>query len=128
MSTNKRPRPIVTSASAPYWEAAKQGRLELPRRSDGTWEPYPRPGVHDDYEWAETSTRGSVFTFAVAQFSPYEDLPAPYVVGLVQLDDGPRIMTNIVDAEPSEVTIGMPVELTFIELDDFRLPVFKPAS
>ncbi|TSD40417.1 OB-fold domain-containing protein [Rhodococcus sp. KBS0724] len=124
----KRPQPHVIPSTAPYWAAAAEDRLELPRRGGTAWEPYPRPGTGADYDWAETSTTGTVYTFSIMQFSPYDDLPAPFVVGLVQLDDGPRVMTNIVEIEPNEVTIGMKVEFTFIDLGDNRLPVFRPAT
>lgn len=125
---SKRPRPVVIPATAPHWEASAAGRLDLPRSADGSWEPYPRPGTGVEYEWATASERGTVHTFSVVHISPYADVATPFVVALVQLDDGPRVTTNIVDADPTSVTIGMRVELTFAELDDHRLPVFRPAS
>ena len=126
MTENLRPRPVVIPSTEPYWNASDEGRLDLPVNG-GSWEPYPRPGARGDVEWRTASPTGVVHTFSISRFSPYTDLEAPYVVALVDLDEGPRIYTNLVDVEPAEVVIGMRVEVTFLELDDRMLPVFRPA-
>jgi uncharacterized OB-fold protein len=55
-------------------------------------------------------------------------MPAPYVVALVELDEGPRLISNIVGCTPEEVAVDMPVEVRFEEVGDFTLPRFAPAS
>jgi hypothetical protein len=127
MTHDMRPRPVVIPSTEPYWNATAEDRLDLPKY-DGVWEPYPRPGARGEADWQTTSRTGTVHTFSVSRFSPYQDLEAPYVVALVDLDEGPRIYTNLVHVEPEDVSIGMKVELTFLDLDDRKLPVFRPAS
>ncbi|BBZ14736.1 hypothetical protein MBRA_49310 [Mycobacterium branderi] len=70
------------------------------------------------------SGRGTVFTYTV-NFHPYNpDIPTPYVIAIVELDEGLRVAANVVDCEPDSVTCGMPVE---VRPDETRL-VFGPAT
>ena len=65
--------------------------------------------------------RGRVFSFVVYRRTYHPGMPAPYVVALVELDEGPRLISNIVGCEPEEVAIDMPVEVRFEEAGDFKL-------
>jgi len=93
---------------------------------------YPRSVCPDCWEgglaWVDASGRGSVFTFTIQHREPpgYEG-QAPYVVAMVELEEGVRMMTRIV-AEPYGVTIGMPVRVAFANIGDtdFTVPVFVP--
>ena len=69
------------------------------------------------------------FTIVRQAISPARAGDVPYVIALVRLDEGPAMMTNIVDCDPAQVTIGLPVLVGFERLsDDIALPVFRPAQ
>jgi hypothetical protein len=82
-------------------------------------------------EWEDASGRASLYTYSVVYVN---DLPpfaarVPYVAAIVDLAEGPRMMTNVVDCEFDELEIGMPLEVTFRqETDEVTLPVFRPAT
>ena len=108
----------------PFWEAAREHRLVLPRcrQCGNVWfPPYsscPRC-LSFDREWTDASGKGKVWGF-IEMAQPYiasfqDDLP--YNVALVELDDAPgvRIVTNVVDTPPEEIKIGMPVEVAWEE-------------
>jgi uncharacterized OB-fold protein len=76
------------------------------------------------------SGKGSVYTYTVAYRPPHPVFAAqcPMVIAVVELAEGPRLITNIVNCEPANVEVGMPVEVAFESIDDsdITLPVFKP--
>ncbi|MEJ5254811.1 MAG: Zn-ribbon domain-containing OB-fold protein [Acidimicrobiales bacterium] len=113
------PEPEPTLETEPFWEAAAEGRLLLPR-CDGCgvviW--YPRrfcPECHQrSISWFEASGRGTIYSFTVVRQAPPPWREAvPYVIAQVELDEGPRVLTNIVGCETSEVAIGREVEVVF---------------
>jgi len=87
--------------------------------------------------WEQARGTGSVYTFSIVHKN---DLPpfnerVPYVAAIVELDEGPRLMTNVVDCDVDDVTVGMPVEVTFRAIDEtgsddegVTIPVFRPRS
>ena len=127
--------PTVEDETRPFWEAAAEGRL-LIQRCDacGEWQYYPRPFCKhcwsDEVQWAEASGRGTVYTFSVVRRN---DLPpfgerVPYVPAIVDLEEGPRMMTEVVGVEPEAVEIGQAVVVDFAPMDDeLKRPVFRPA-
>jgi hypothetical protein len=77
------------------------------------------------------SGRGTVYTFVVVREARARgwDKMVPYVLAVVELEEGPRMLTDLVDVEPEAVTIGMPVAVTYAELDGTtQLPLFRPRS
>lgn len=134
MFTLEKPLPRGTEDTAPFWEAALRGELRLQRcRACGHYR-FP-PAVlcprcsSEGYEWASVSGKGRVFSWVVVHQSQYpafnED--APYNVAIVELDEGPRLHTQIVDCPLEELTIGMPVEVVFEKVrEDVVLPKFRP--
>jgi uncharacterized protein len=116
------PAPNVLPEVKPFWDATAEGRLVLPQCVDCqtvVW--YPRPFCPAcgslKVEWIQASGRGDVYSFTVNRRGQ-ADLPAyrdagVYVLAYVELDEGPRIMTNIVDCAPDEVRIGQKVEVVF---------------
>jgi uncharacterized OB-fold protein len=107
--------PLVTPETEPYFSAAAQGRLVLPRCRDCGWLIwYPRQFCNEcgslDVEWVPVSGHGRVYTFSVVRRGqgPYRDA-VPYVLAYVDLDEGPRVLTNIVDVDPANLQIGDPV-------------------
>jgi uncharacterized OB-fold protein len=133
------PRPLpepTTETSRPIWEGAKRGELLLQHcTACDADQYYPRPsclacGSHA-LELRPASGRGTVFSYAVAHrpTHPAFDDMVPMVIALVDLEEGPRMTTNIVDCEPGQVRIGAAVELAFEDLEDgSKLPVFRLAG
>lgn len=122
-------------APSTFWEACARGELLLQRcGACGTFRHPPSSicpkCLSDRHEWVPASGRGTVYTYAVvrqALRSNWEE-KLPYVVAVVELDEGPKILTNLVNVPPEAVSIGMPVEVTFEERDGSVLPVFQPPA
>lgn len=131
----EKPLPVVDPESAPYWAALKERRLILKRCRDcGRHHFYPRalcPHCHSDaLEWADASGRGSIYSYTVARrpAGPAFKADAPYVVAVVDLDEGARMMTNIVTDDVESVRIGQRVAVAFEAVtDEITLPKFRPA-
>ncbi len=111
----------------PFWRAAAEGRLLLPRcRSCGRAHWYPRPFCpfcrSVDVEWEQASGKGVVYSFSVMRRAR-----APYCVALVSLDEGPTLMTNLVDGTSAPPSIGQRVQVAFVvSTEGRRVPVFRP--
>ena len=120
---------------APFWEAARQKRLAVPRcRRCGQLDfPVPETCRHclaRDFDWLTASGRGRVYSFVVMHqvYDPAFASRTPYVVAEIALAEGPRILSNVVGCEPSEIAIAMAVHVDFERLDDETwLPVFRRA-
>ena len=126
--------PDPTPEDAPFWEAAAEDRLVLPRcRGCATFIWYPRsfcPQCHSPQgvEWVPASGRGTVYSFTVSHrgMGPYSE-HAPYVVAYVELEEGPRVLTNIVGADLDTLGIGDPVTVVFQPAGQSKVPRFRPA-
>ena len=135
MSWEPRPIPDVTPETERYWRAAADGELLVCECGEcGLVYHYPRSLCPDCFSenthWRAASGRGEVYTYSTARtMSGWLEDDLPLVVAYVQLDEGPRLMTNI-DADPDDVSIGIPVEVTFVETedDDIAVPVFVPVD
>jgi len=130
------PLPRPYQDTAPYWEAAKARRFVLQRCKDcGQHQFYPR-GVcshclSSALEWVDASGKATVYSFTVNHRAPHPGFQGktPFVLAIVDLAEGPRMMTNIVDCDPESVTIGMAVEVCFDDVtDEVTLPKFRPAG
>lgn len=126
--------PVVTdSMSAPWWEGVRQGKLLVQRNPvTGAWQWYPRAHCLDDMstapEWVAVSGRGTVFSYTVIHRG-HTRLDAPYICALIELEEGPLMLSQLHDIALEDVAIGMDVSVAFIELDaSTSLPVFKPRS
>lgn len=128
--------PAPDPETQPFWDAARSGRLLLRRCLDcGRIHFYPRPFCpfcwSERVEWVEGSGRATLYTWSVVRRN---DLPpfnerVPYVAAVVDLEEGPRMMTNIVDCDFEALEIGMPLEVLFQEISkDVTIPVFRPRS
>lgn len=121
--------------TAPYWEAAQGERLVAPRCHDcGAFRFPPTPFCPEcrsqDTEWVTLSGRGSVFSFSVVRGVPGQP-EAVLVAVVVEFPDAPgvHLVTNVIDIDPDDVTIGMPLDVTFVDIaDGWKLPVFRPAT
>ncbi len=132
--TYAKPLPRLDEESKGFWEACQRRELVLQRCGGcGALRHYPRAlcptCLSDAVEWLRCSGRGTVYTFTVThqnQAPGFRDA-LPYVLAYVELDEGVRLLTNIVECAPEAVRIGMPVEVVFSDATPaVTLPLFRP--
>jgi uncharacterized OB-fold protein len=129
------PEPVPSDFSRPFWDATKQHILLLQYDSAAKrYQFFPRPTSiytgRRNLEWRAAAGTGTVYTFTIVHRAP---LPAfasrtPYVVASITLDEGVRIMAQLVDCRPEDVRIGMRVRLGWEPRGEFNVAVFAPAS
>ena len=123
--------PPTTALTQPYWEGCKAGELKLQRCNVcDKCQFYPRNiCCHcsaTSLEWIKASGEATVASFTVVRRGISEAYPAPYIVALVDLAEGPRMMSNIIDAEPEQVSVGATLTVDFDAWsEDIDLPVFR---
>ncbi|HEV3133352.1 MAG TPA: Zn-ribbon domain-containing OB-fold protein [Acidimicrobiia bacterium] len=127
-----RPAPTVTDDSASFWEAARDGRL-VAQRCAGCGELHhpPRPvcpRCHSlEHDFIELAGTGVVYSFALLHYPQHPAFTYPVIAVLVELDEGVRVLSNLVDIGPADVHIGLEVEVTFEPtVADMAVPVFRP--
>jgi uncharacterized OB-fold protein len=130
-----RPLPLVDHVSEQYFAAAADGKLliqECP--ACGHRQFYPRAcctACAANTEWKEASGRGTVHTFTIIRQNwamPFKN-ELPYVVAMVQLEEGPKMMTNITHGDPEAIEIGTPVEVYMVKVEDgLGLPFWRPVT
>lgn len=128
----EKPLPTIDPSSRPFWEAAKAHRLVIQRCGDcGAYIFYPRATCttcgSDRLEWTEASGEGSVYSYTIS-YRPagagFKD-DVPYVVAVIELKEGPRLLSNIVTEDVESVTIGQAVRVVFDDVtDEITLPKF----
>jgi len=127
-------RPEMRGTARTFWHAAARGELRLPRCRDCasfSWPPRSRCrdcGSHA-IDWVAVSGRGVVHTYTVVRQAsdPYFNARTPYTVAMIELEEGPRLMSNITNCDVDAVHIGMRVGVSFADAGDgFALPVFAP--
>jgi uncharacterized OB-fold protein len=129
----ERPLPIEDQDSKPFWDAARERRLELPRCRDcGKFHFPPRPRcpncLSPALDWVELSGRGQIYSFTVIHVPVARGFEIPYAVAQVELEEqaGLRVTSNILDCPPEELRIGMPVQVDFEGIGGgFVLPQFR---
>jgi uncharacterized OB-fold protein len=127
-----RPAPILTEDNQFFWDAAAQGRLVAQRcRECGRFHHPPRPmcpACHSlEHDVVELSGSGRVYSYAILHHPQNPKFTYPLVAALVDLDEGIRMVSNLVGVEPADVRIGMPVRVTFEPTADaMSVPVFAP--
>lgn len=135
MTAATRPVPAITPEMQPFYEGARHGELRVQRcRGCGALR-FPARAVcseclSGESEWVPVSGRGEIYSFNVMHqvYHPGFADAVPYAVVLVQLAEGPRMMSNVVGIDPHALRIGMPVRVVFEPLsDDVTLPKFAPA-
>jgi uncharacterized OB-fold protein len=130
----QRPLPDTDSDAAVFWKGAAQQNLLIQRCTRcGGYQHYARPFCircnDTGMKMVEASGRGTLHSFTVVHRAPYDDLPAPYVVALIKLEEGPMILSNIVDCDPESLKCDIPVEVGYQSLrDGVVLPVFRPRA
>ena len=127
------PLPVPSEDSAPFWDYLRQGALRLQRcLVCAAFAHPPRlmcPHCGSfDREWAAVSGRGTVYSFVVTRQAvhPAFEGHTPYATVVVELEEGPRLTSNLVDVPAGEVHIGLPVELVLVTVtEEVTLPLFR---
>jgi uncharacterized OB-fold protein len=132
--TPARPAPILTEDNHEFWEAARAGRLVAQKcRRCGRLRHPPRPMCPScqslEYDLLDLAGSGVVYSYSLLHHPQHPSFSYPVIAVLVDLDEGIRIVSNLVDVEPGGVQIGMPVQVRFVTTrDDMAVPVFVPAG
>ena len=129
------PRPMDPKLTQPFWEAAKRHELIIPRcRSCSRYFWYPRQAcprcLKEDWEWTPASGRGRLYSYTVVRQpqNPAFQEDVPYAYAIVQLEEGVRMISNVVGAPVEELRVDMPLAVTFDDVTpEQTLVKFKPA-
>ena len=125
------PMPPIIWDNMGFWEGIKKHELVFQRcRECGTWLHPPRPACPNcrslEKDWVPSSGKGTVYSWVTYRESPSPRFKVPYTVVLVELEEGVRLISNMVDVQPDEICIGMPVEVVFDDLtEELTLPKFR---
>ena len=131
-----KPLPNVNQDSREFWSGSKVHELRFQRCKDCGYIRWPASMVcplcySRDTQWIVASGKGKVYTFVVyhVAYHPGFKDEVPYVVAVVELEEGPHLLTNIVGCRPDDVKCDMPVEVTWEDItEEFSLPQFRPIS
>ncbi len=129
-----KPLPHLDEENRPWWEALKRHELYLQRCRDcGALRYYPRAlcpeCLSSRTEWLRARGTGTVYTFTITyqNATPGFRESLPYVLAYVELDEGLKLLTNIIDCAPEQVRIGMPVTVVFDDVTpEVTLAKFRP--
>jgi uncharacterized OB-fold protein len=133
-STRPKPLPVITEENRPFWEGCQQGKLLLQQcRKCHHYQFYPRlycmQCSSETLQWVEANGRGVIYSFTIIyqNKSPEFVHETPYNVAIVQLEEGPRLLSNIVDVDATELQVDLPVAVVFDQVTDaITLPRFRP--
>jgi uncharacterized OB-fold protein len=129
MAERKIPNPNPNPETEAFWEAAKQGKFLLRYCGDcGKTHWYPRAicphCFSDNTEWREASGRGTIYTYSVVRRTDPQ-----YAIAYVTLEEGPTMISNIVDCSHDDLAVGQSVEVTFKQSEGgFAVPMFTPTG
>ena len=120
---------VLYRSSGPLWEGVKEKKLLIQKcKGCGKLLHPPRPMCpacqSAEQEYVESSGKGKIHSFVTYNKSFHKGFKAPYSVVLVELEEGPRLISNTVDIKPEDIEIGMPVEITYEEIDE-TLTLYK---
>ena len=136
MTTYNKPIPVPSPSTEFFWTGVKEHQLLLQQCDKCSAYRFPPSPIcpeclSSDYTVKPVSGKGTVFTFGVYHrlYNPAFEEDLPYTVGMIELEEGPRLVSNVVGIAPDDVYCGMPVEVTFDDItDDATLYKFKPAG
>ena len=134
MSDTLAPLPEPSIETQPFWDAVQQRKLVMPKCASCGAVTFP-PTVAcpqcsgKEFTWTEMSGRGTVYSFTVYHrlYHPAFKEKVPYVVAVIALDEGPRIISNVIGIPPDDVRCELPVQVTYDEVrDGYLIPKFLP--
>ncbi|NUR83192.1 MAG: Zn-ribbon domain-containing OB-fold protein [Nonomuraea sp.] len=128
-----KPIPKPTPETQPFWDGAAAGELRIQRCTQCERHYfYPRPACprcgSEQVEWVTASGRGTLYSYVI-NHGPAPGFEAPYVIAVVELEEGVRMMTNLVGVEPDpeQLPLDLPLRVTFEERGDVRVPMWEVA-
>jgi uncharacterized protein len=130
-----RPLPVPTPETQRYWDGAAAGELWI-QRCVTTGKHFFYPRLYSPFvtggaaEWVKASGRATLYSYNIVhRAAPGFEDRSPYALAVVELEEGPRLMTNIVGIEntPGNLVLDMPLRVTFEQVGGVSLPVFEPA-
>lgn len=132
----EKPLPLLEGMAGEFYEHCKNHELRFQRCTQcSTWRHVPRNMCAQcgswEWEWSKSSGRGELLTWTIVTFpmQPSFAEEVPYAVTLVELEEGPRVVSRIVDVEPKDLRMGLPVEVVFEAVTpEVTLPRFKSAG
>ncbi len=134
MSEYLKPLPKADEPSQPFWDGAMEGKLMLMKCDACGQRRFPSRQHCDsclasDFTWEQASGRGTVRTFGVMhqKYQAGWAAETPYNITIVELEEGPRFPTNLVNIANEDIRVGMPVVVEFEKHDDVALPKFRRA-
>jgi uncharacterized protein len=131
-SVIKRPAPVLTEDNRFFWEAARDNHLVVQTCSDcGNHRHPPRPMCPDckSTGWYQTplSGAGTLYSFSILHHPRSLQFDYPIIAALIDLSEGVRIVSNVVEIETDRLRIGMPLMVRFVDtLEEMKVPVFAP--
>jgi uncharacterized protein len=125
-------KPAMSADTSFFWEGCERGELLIQRcMSCKQLRHPPGPGCPScgslDWDTVASSGRGTIHSYAVHHYPPIPGFEPPNLVGLVDVEEGVRILANVTDIEPDAIEIGMPVEVWFKDAGDVTLPQWRPS-
>ena len=136
MSVYEKPLPKPEMERKVYWEYCRKHELRIQRcidcgRLNNPSTAYCPNCMAENFEWIKMSGKGKVYSYAIVR-QPYHKAfvnDLPYVIAAIELEEGPRVMSNIIGCRPEDIKIDMPVEVQFEDVtDQVTLPKFKPVQ
>jgi len=136
MAAPEKPLPVIDAENAPYWEYCRKHELRFQKCMDCG---HIRSRISTicpecssmESEWTKLSGKGKVFSFIIYRraFHPAYENDIPYCVAIIELDEGPRMQSNVTGCDVDDIEIEMPVEVYFDDVsEEISLPKFRPVS
>jgi len=130
-----KPLPVITDESRPFWDGCRQGKFLLQYcERCRQYQFYPRMYCMqcgaETLTWVESCGRGVIYSYTIIRQIKSAEFgnDTPYNVAIVQLEEGPRLMSNIVDIDPAHLRVDLPVKVVFDAVTDaISIPRFRPA-
>jgi len=130
----KKPLPVIQPWSKPFWDATRERRLLIQECRDcGKNIFYPKKYCPEcrstDIKWVESFGEGKVYSFSTLYLGvhPKFEENVPYTIAIIELSEGMRLMSNIVNCDPNDIQCDMPVKVTFEDVtEEITLPKFEP--
>ena len=127
-----RPLPVPTPETKHFWDGTMLGELRLQRCGECGSTYFPPQSfcphcLSDNVDVVRSSGRGFLYSYVISHLAA-PGFEAPYVIGVVELEEGPRLLTNILDvpAEPDQLPLDLPVEVVYRVVGSITLPLFRP--
>jgi uncharacterized OB-fold protein len=134
MSTYNKPLPIPNPITEPFWKAAKNHELLIQHCTNCNEYIFPPREICPrcmsfNLEWVRASGKGSIFSYTVVRVPPNPGFNAevPYIVAIIELDEGPHLMSNLINGKIEDISLNMPVTVVFDDVTpEFSLVKFRP--